>query len=587
MFRIRKIYDDTSPANRIAIEQVVAIMRRQFPLITEAEVENIPGRLHDPLRYKFRTILFVAEDAEFRVKGFALLLHFPDLHFCHLEFICAAPGRTGGGIGGVLYERIREEAASLNTIGLFFECLPDEPSLCRDPDVLKQNIARMRFYERYGVCPIVGTDYDKQLTPEHDNSPFLMFDDLGTGRHLRRDEARKMVTAILERKYGDMCSPEEIAQVVESFRDDPVRLRERRYIKRRSAPVAPITARGESAIALIVNRGHDIHHVRDRGYVEAPVRIATILKELEKTNIFSLAQPKKYGEHFIRAVHAKDYVDYLHRACASLAPGKSIYPAVFPIRNITRQPKDLPMRAGYYCIDTFTPINQNAYLAAKGAVDCVMTGAEALLDGHHLVYALVRPPGHHAERRAFGGFCYFNSAAVAADYFSRLGRVAVLDIDFHHGNGTQDIFYRRADVLTVSIHGHPNFAYPYFSGFEDERGEAEGEGFNINYPLAERIDVERYHKTLGVALKQIVRFSPGYLVLSLGLDTAKGDPTGTWGLGAEDFQRNGFMIGALKIPTLIVQEGGYLTRTLGINARHFLQGIWDGSQGKPGQRKNS
>ena len=355
MFRIRKIYDDLSPANLGAIEQVVAIMRRQFPLATEAELNNIPVRLNDPLRYKFRTILFVAEDAEFRVKGFALLLHFPDLQFCHLEFISAAPGRTGGGIGGVLYELVREEAASLKVMGLFFECLPDEAALCRDPKVLKQNIARMRFYERYGVRPIVGTDYDRQLKPEDDNAPFLMFDGLGTGHQLRRDEARKAVTAILERKYGDLCSPEEIAAVAQSFRDDPVRLRENRYVKRGESAVKPVTSQDGITIALIVNRGHDIHHVRDRGYVEAPVRIPAILKELEKTKIFTLLQPRKYAERFIRAVHAKDYVNYLHRACATLAPGKSIYPAVFPIRNITRQPKDLPMRAGYYCIDTFTP----------------------------------------------------------------------------------------------------------------------------------------------------------------------------------------------------------------------------------------
>lgn len=580
MFRIRKIYDDTSPSNRSAIEQVRGILRRQFPRVSAGELDNLALRLRDPLKYRFRTILFVAEDAELRVKGFALLLHFPDLAFCLLEYISAAPGRTGGGIGGVLYEQVREEAASLNVIGLFFECHPDEAGMCRDARVLKQNIARMRFYERFGARPIIGTAYEQQLKPEHDNSPYLMFDDIGRGHALKRDETRRIVAAILARKYGDESPPEEIARIVRSIRDDPVQLRELRYGKRAAPAIVAAPPAGDLPIVLIINQGHDIHHVRDRGYVEAPVRVAAILKELEKTRIFSSRPARKHGERHIRAVHADDYVEYLRRACASLPPGRSIYPAVFPIRNISRQPRDLPMRAGYYCIDTFTPLNQNAYLAARGAVDCALTGAGALVDGHRIAYALVRPPGHHAERRAFGGFCYFNSAAVAAHYLSRYDRVAVLDIDFHHGNGTQDIFYRRADVLTVSIHGHPNYAYPYFSGFEDEDGEGEGKGFNVNYPLPERCDVDRHRKALGHALKRIAKFAPGFLVLSLGLDTAKGDPTGSWELKAADFHHNGRMIGALKTPTLIVQEGGYLTRTLGVNARNFLQGIREGAGGK-------
>ena len=585
MFRIRKIYDDQSQVNRTAIEQVVGIMRDQFPLITEAEIDKLPRQLHDPMKYQFRSILFVAEDAELRVKGFALLLHLPDLKFCYLDFISAAPGRTGGGIGEVLYERVREEAVALSVLSLFFECLPDEAALCREPQILKQNIARMRFYERYGVRPIINTLYDKPAKPGDDNIPFLMFDDLGANRALKRTEARKIVTALLERKYAHWCSPAQIKEIAGSFKDEPIQLRPFRYVKPELADALAQSARQSRPIALIVNSGHDIHHVHDRGYVEAPVRLSVILKEIEKTNLFIKLTPKKYSERFILAVHDKDYVDYLRSACESLAPGKSIYPAVFPVRNATRPPKDLPMRAGFYCIDTFTPLNKNAYLAAKGAVDCAMTGADALLDGYHYAYALVRPPGHHAERRAFGGFCYFNSAAVAAEYLSRFGKVAVLDVDFHHGNGTQDIFYKRADVLTISIHGHPRDAYPYFNGFEDERGEGVGEGFNINYPLPEHISIERYQKVLRQALKQISTFAPNYLVLSLGLDTAKGDPTGSWDLKASDFHQNGVIIGGLKLPTLIVQEGGYLTRTLGVNARQFLTGMWEGGPGQAAASK--
>jgi acetoin utilization deacetylase AcuC-like enzyme len=211
--------------------------------------------------------------------------------------------------------------------------------------------------------------------------------------------------------------------------------------------------------------------------------------------------------------------------------------------------------------------------AAKRAVDCALAGADELLGGRHLAYALVRPPGHHAEHRNFGGFCYFNNAAVAAHYLTRHGTVAILDVDYHHGNGQQDIFYRRRDVLTVSIHGNPDFAYPYFSGFTDERGEGEGEGYNLNIPLPEVQDGAQYRKALARALRAIADYRPVFLIVSLGLDPAKGDPTGTWLLRGADFEQNGQMIAALGLPTLVVQEGGYRTRTLGINARYFFRGL--------------
>ncbi len=233
----------------------------------------------------------------------------------------------------------------------------------------------------------------------------------------------------------------------------------------------------------------------------------------------------------------------------------------------------MPLRAGYYCIDTFTPINANAYRAALRAVDCALSGARRLLDGTRLAYALVRPPGHHAERASFGGFCYFNSAAVAAHELSFSGRVAVLDIDYHHGNGTQDIFYDRDDVLTISLHGHPRFAYPYFSGYEDERGTGAGAGFNVNIPLPQSVDGVEYRKALERALQRIEKFAPAFLVVSLGLDVARGDPTGSWSLTARDIGENGVLIARLGLPTLVVQEGGYRTRTLGVNARNFFQGL--------------
>jgi acetoin utilization deacetylase AcuC-like enzyme/GNAT superfamily N-acetyltransferase len=574
VFRIRRVYDDITPANKEAIEQVQEILHTQFPLISKRDVSKLPEQLRNPLKYRFRSILFVAEGTKGHIIGFALLYHAPILRFCYLDYISAAERRTGGGIGGALYERVREEALDLNSVGLFFECLPDDPALSRNPEVRKQNAARLRFYERYGARPIINTRYETPLKTGDDNPPYLVYDDLGQREGLSRDDAREIVRAILERKYKGVCPPDYVEMVVESFRDDPIRLREPKYIK--TAPLPPRSAVAvDKQIVLVINDRHLIHHVEELGYVESPVRIDTITNELDKTGLFNKIAPRHFSERNIKTVHDAKFVDYFKKVCANLGPGESIYPYVFPIRNVARPPKELPIRAGYYCIDTFTPINGNAFLAAKRAVDCALTTAEKILEGYRLTYALVRPPGHHAERRAFGGFCYFNSAAIAAQHLSAYGKVCILDIDYHHGNGAQNIFYKRADVLTISLHGQPRFAYPYFSGFVDEKGEGAGKGYNVNIPLPEDLDGERYRQALGEALKRVERFRPQFLIVALGLDTAKEDPTGSWSLEAEDFEAVGKMIGSLRLPTLVVQEGGYDTRVLGINARRFFSGLWE------------
>jgi len=578
MFRIRRIYDDTLAIDRETIDQVQQILRSQFSAVSESEINSLAQKLSNPLKYRFRTILFVADDMKPRVKGFALLNHAPDLSFCFLDFISVDPKAAASGIGGALYARVREEARSLATDGIFMECLPDDPKICRDPATVKQSRARLRFYERYGALPIINTTYETPLKPEYDCPPYLVYDDLGSGKPLARERARQVVRAILIRKYGKDCPAGYIDMVVDSFRDDPVVRRPPRYIKKEPIRVYH-TKSLEKLIGLIVNEKHDIHHVRERGYVEAPVRIASILKGIEPTGLFERLPARHFSERHIKKVHDPKFVDYLNQVCTGLEPGKSVYPYVFPIRNATKPPKDLPVRAGYYCIDTFTPLNHNAYRAAKGAVDCALTAAQLLEKGYRLTYALVRPPGHHAESRVFGGFCYFNSAAIAANYLSREGRVAVLDIDYHHGNGTQDIFYHRNDVLTLSIHGHPSFAYPYFSGFREEVGEGAGRGFNRNYPLPETLEGSGYRPVLARALKRIRAFKPHFLVVALGLDPAEKDPTGTWSLMAADFEENGRMLGNLRLPTLIVQEGGYRTRSLGANARHFFLGLWTGMHG--------
>jgi acetoin utilization deacetylase AcuC-like enzyme/GNAT superfamily N-acetyltransferase len=578
MFRIRRIFDDSLDVDREAIQQVRGILRSQFSQVDPKEIDQLAQQLRNPLKYRFRSILFVAEEHRGRVRGFALLMHAPDLNFCYLDFISVEPGKAGGGVGGALYERVREEAATLNSTGLFFECLPDEPKLCGMSALIRQNRARLKFYERYGARPIVNTEYELPLRADDTCAPHLVYDPLGKREKLSRDDARKIVRGILERKYGAYAPPAYIDRVTESFKDDPVALRAPRYVTGEEPLSIGRVRSMERNIALVVTDLHRIHHVHERGYVESPVRVSSILKGLESMDhILDRISPQHFSERVIKEVHDGAFVEYLKRVCNRIEEGRSVYPYVFPVRNAARPPKELPIRAGYYCIDTFTPLNKQAYTAAKRAVDCALTAARAVLQGYRTAYALVRPPGHHAERRSFGGFCYFNSASVAAQYLSAHGRTAVLDIDYHHGNGTQDIFYNRADVLTVSIHGHPSFAYPYFSGFQDEKGVGNGMGFNVNLPLDEEVDGPKYREALSGALKRIVNFRPKFLVLCLGLDTAKGDPTGSWSLSPEDFQENGRMIGALRLPTLIVQEGGYRIRSLGVNARRFFLGLLHGA----------
>ncbi|HPR62795.1 MAG TPA: histone deacetylase family protein [Thermoanaerobaculia bacterium] len=574
MFTIRQIHDDVLHANRQVLEQVQTIFRSHFPSVADY-ADRIPDMLRNPFEFGYRSILLISESRGGAVSGFSLFLHFPEINSSLLDFIAVRRGTRGGGVGGALYEATRRYLMELKSRGLFMEVLPDDPQVIQDPALLKENRKRLKFYEHYGVFPIIGTDYE---TPVGDDpvAPMLLFDGLGRKNSLKRSEARAAVRLILRRKYYDLVGQDYIERVVESFIDDPVRFRDARYLTpNHEAPVLlPVSL--QKSIAMVYSDNHRIHHLHERGYVERPARVDTLVDAVSRMKIADTVPVRHFGGDVLRTVHDTNFVSYLKAACATIKDGPPVYPYVFPVRRPERRPKELALRAGYYCFDTFTPLDVKAYNAARSAVDVAMTAAEELLSGRRIVYALCRPPGHHAERRLFGGFCYFSNAALAANRLSKEGRVAILDIDFHHGNGQQDIFYTRRDVLTLSIHGHPNYAYPYFSGFADEIGEGDGRGFNRNFPLPEDADETRYMEAFSRALGMIQDFKPSFLVLCLGFDILRGDPTGSFLLGPDVMATIGKRLASMYLPILIVQEGGYTLRNLRRGITRLFTGITQG-----------
>jgi acetoin utilization deacetylase AcuC-like enzyme len=240
-----------------------------------------------------------------------------------------------------------------------------------------------------------------------------------------------------------------------------------------------------------------------------------------------------------------------------------------------KEPSAIAMRLGWWCFEMTTPLTQGTYEAARSAVDVALTAADHVIEGERVAYGLCRPPGHHATRALYGGYCFFNNAAVVAEHLtaSTGGRVSVLDVDYHHGNGTQQIFYDRADVQFVSLHGDPHRAYPYLTGFNDEVGSGVGRGTTSNFPLPERTGDDEYIEVLTAACGEIASFAPDFLVLSLGLDTFVDDPIGDLALTADGFEAAGAVVASLGLRTVVLQEGGYAVDELGENARRWLHGI--------------
>ena len=296
---------------------------------------------------------------------------------------------------------------------------------------------------------------------------------------------------------------------------------------------------------------------------------------------YALNEPADLGEAILEAVHTADYVRFLkdtwdHRAEVD-PEAEELLTTQFSRVQMNARPGGLAGQMGYYTADTSTPIRAGTWRAAYGTAQAAAAAADAALD-QGMAYALCRPPGHHAFADCAGGFCYLNNTAVAAQRLRGRGarRVALLDVDVHHGNGTQGVFYRRADVLTVSLHADTSNYFPYFSGYADETGEGEGEGFNLNLPIAHGEGDEAFLAAVTTGLDRIGLFGPDAIVIALGLDAAKDDPLGVLNVTTEGFTRAAELIAARGLPTAIVQEGGYLCEALPRNLVAFLKAFENG-----------
>jgi len=315
-------------------------------------------------------------------------------------------------------------------------------------------------------------------------------------------------------------------------------------------------------------------------YLENPDRMDKILNALRDMDWAEIQAPTDFGLDPILTVHDGEYLDFLASAwtewlATNPKDSSTLLPATFALRRQPHKPKSLLGRAGYYVMDLSACIVEGTYQAALASANCALSSAWTVANGERSAFGLCRPPGHHAGKDYAGGYCFINNAAVAANWLSQKarsqkGRVAVLDVDYHCGNGTQDIFYDRDDVLTISIHADPDFAYPSYMGYADECGAGKGLGFHYNYPLPKETGDDAYLETLDQALQKIREFKPAYLVLSAGMDIYADDPLGTIKVTTDGIGRIAKQIASLELPTAIIMEGGYANDALGKNILAFL-----------------
>ena len=315
---------------------------------------------------------------------------------------------------------------------------------------------------------------------------------------------------------------------------------------------------------------------------EKPSRADYVHQELKRRG-HPLIEPSRDCTPMLGRVHARRYLDFLANAWdqwRALDPANANvqpFPSVWPIRTLRSdaEPTNFIARLGLYSMDNGTPMCAGTWTAVKLAADAAFEAAERVADGARAVFCATRPPGHHAGADFMGGYCFLNNAAIAAETLRSRGaaRVSVLDVDFHHGNGTQAIFYDRADVQYVSLHGDPRTEFPFYAGYADERGAGDGDGFNLNLPLPAGTEAAQWFDALNTACAAVTRYAPDALVVSLGLDTFGDDPISKFRLRSADFITLGARLAALGKPTVLVLEGGYAAAELGVNAANVLQGF--------------
>lgn len=336
--------------------------------------------------------------------------------------------------------------------------------------------------------------------------------------------------------------------------------------------------------------GHDPEHFISAGRLapspECPERAHRLFNAVTAAG-YEILPPQEHGLEAIAAIHPADYLDFLQNGLAEWQqlphPGPAMMPNMHPGRHMLGRPSAIVGKAGYYMADTACPILPGTWGAALASAQVALTAADLVLAGDDAAYALCRPPGHHAYGDQAGGFCFLNNVAIAAHYIRQngmgsVGRVAILDVDVHHGNGTQGIFYDRGDVFFCSLHGDPSIFYPYYAGYEDERGVGAGMDCNLNLPLPPGTGDGAYMGALDTALTAINDFAPDYLLVSLGLDAQENDPLGILSITTDGFARMGAAIRGLGMPSLIIQEGGYLCDEMADNLLAFL----DGFEANPG-----
>jgi acetoin utilization deacetylase AcuC-like enzyme len=329
-------------------------------------------------------------------------------------------------------------------------------------------------------------------------------------------------------------------------------------------------------------------------YLESPERMERILAALRKTDWAQMEPPRDFGLDPLRAVHSQEYLAFLASAwtewlaadpeSAAAADKIALMPATFAAKR-DQMPETILGKAGFFLLDLSVPVVEGTYAASLSSANCALSAAQSITlhNSSFLIpnssFALCRPPGHHAGREIAGGYCFLNNAAIAAQWLTRFEtpalaggarEVAILDVDYHAGNGTQDIFYNRRDVLTISIHADPAFEYPYYAGYASETGAGDGLGFHHNFPLPAGTDDAAYLQTLDQAIALVRDFAPAHLIVSAGMDIYEGDPLGRFKITREGIREIGHRIAALGLPSAIIMEGGYNTDALGENVAAFL-----------------